>query len=182
MGTGTAVSGLAGRGVFMLQFSPRFPAPRGDNEAHNDGYRDEHDEPIHQVPISHSRTISPPRRGLIFRVNLRYGGRYRSPVQTVAGNDYRRSRLSDGVGCQGIVTNRSPLGGWSADQRRGGQQRSRVKRSWGDTKPRDNRQLTKPTATTTTTDAAATADMRHTKFGISSMLADSCWCGLTSSL
>src|SRR5438270_1160855 len=43
--------------------SPSLPASRSDNEAHNDGYRDEHDEPIHQVPISHSRTITPPRRG-----------------------------------------------------------------------------------------------------------------------
>ena len=48
--------------------SPSFPAPRGDNEAHNDGYRDEHDEPIHQVPISHSRDDSASAKGaaLIF--------------------------------------------------------------------------------------------------------------------
>src|ERR1041385_4614365 len=37
------------------------PAPRGDNEAHNDGYRDEHDEPIQSVQISHSRTVAHPR-------------------------------------------------------------------------------------------------------------------------
>ena len=37
------------------------PGARGDNDAHNDGYRDEHDEPIHEVPISHSRTIALPR-------------------------------------------------------------------------------------------------------------------------
>jgi len=46
-------------------------------------------------------------------------GGSRRPVQTVAGTDYRRSRLSGGVGCQGTVTNRSPLGPRRADQRRG---------------------------------------------------------------
>jgi len=44
--------------------------------------------------------------------------RYDLPVPD-PGNDYRRPRLSDGLGCQGIVTNRSPLGRWCADQRRG---------------------------------------------------------------
>src|SRR5437868_5141613 len=43
--------------------SPSLPAPRSDNEAHNDGYRDEHDEPIHEVPISHSRDDSASAKG-----------------------------------------------------------------------------------------------------------------------
>ena len=77
-----------------------FPAPRGDNEAHNDGYRDEHDEPIHEVPISHSRDDSASAKGAApyLLINPTYGGWYRSPVQTVAGRTARpkANRPSDG--------------------------------------------------------------------------------------
>ena len=63
-------------------------------------------------------------------VNPRYGGRYRSPVKTVAGNDYRRPRLSDGVGYQGIVANRSPLRRAGASNGGGAQARPLTAKLW----------------------------------------------------
>ena len=78
--------------------SSSLPAPRSDNEAHNDGYRDEHDEPIHEVPISHSRDDSASAKGAApyLLINPTYGGWYRSPVQTVAGRtlpEHVRTRI-----------------------------------------------------------------------------------------